>query len=178
MSLLHGPLGMTQESPKSSELRGTREFLGFVLGSESYALPLSNIREIMRAPQITTVPRGPKDVLGIVSVRGEVTTLVDLRRRLNMPETPMDERTRVLLVDHGAETLGLLVDRVLHVYRLLDEEVELAAVLGGESSNYIIGVGRPGGERSTRTSGERITGTDDILILLDPIALLKPYDGG
>lgn len=160
----------------SVEETGMREFLGFVVGNEAYALPLSSVREIMRVPPVTEVPRGPRDVLGIISLRGQVTTLVDLRRRLDMPETDVTARTRVLLVERREETLGLLVDRVLQVYRLREDEVELASVLGAEASSYVMGIGRPGVHSSGRS--EQRAEKTNILILLDPMALLKQYGGG
>lgn len=158
-----------------------REFLGFELGDERYALPLSSIREILRLPPVTEVPRGPEHVLGIISVRGQVTTLIDLRERLRMATSPIDARTRVLLVQRGAEVLGLLVDRVLQVYRMREDEMEFASVLGSDTSAHVMGVGRPGSRRSAFASGEGEMGFEvdlgrgDILILLDPMALLKPY---
>jgi len=155
----------------SDEEAGTREFLAFEMGDERYALPLSAVREIVRPPPITEVPRAPREILGIVSVRGHVTTLVDLRCKLGMPPTAIGPRSRVLLADQGREVLGLLVDRVDQVVRLREDEVELSNVLGSDTSSYVMGVGRP---------GMRIGGSDaaegedaDILILLDPIALLK-----
>src|ERR1700712_493663 len=94
------------------EEAGVREFLAFVVAGETYALPLSCIREIMRVPSVTPVPRSPRDVLGIISVRGQVTTLIDLRQRLRVQAAPVSSRTRVLLVDQGDEIMGLLCDRV------------------------------------------------------------------
>ena len=158
------------------EATGVREFLAFLLGPEAYALPLSCVREIMRVPTITDVPRAPHDVLGIVSVRGQVTTLIDLRRKLKVAEAPISTRTRVLLVDQGDEILGLLCDRVLQVHRLSEDEVEMASVLGSEASSYVMGIGRPG---QRKTGGGRegkavaAASVGDILILLDPIGLLK-----
>jgi purine-binding chemotaxis protein CheW len=158
------------------EATGVREFLAFLLGPEAYALPLSCVREIMRVPMITDVPRAPHEVLGIVSVRGQVTTLLDLRRKLKVAEAPISSRTRVLLVDQGDEILGLLCDRVLQVHRLSEDEVEMASVLGSEASSYVMGIGRPG---QRKTSGGRegkaevASSVADILILLDPIGLLK-----
>ncbi|HLK46449.1 MAG TPA: chemotaxis protein CheW [Acidimicrobiales bacterium] len=84
--------------------------------------------------------------MGVVSVRGRLVTVVDLRRRLRLPETPMDRRTRILLtvLDHG-ETVGLLVDEVMQVYRLSDRQIEPAQVLGGDQPAHIAGIGRPEG---------------------------------
>ena len=163
---------------ESAEDAGMREFLAFVVASETYALPLSCIREILRVPSVTPVPRAPKDVLGIISVRGQVTTLIDLRQRLRVQAAPVSSRTRVLLVDQGDEILGLLCDRVQQVHRLSENEVELASVLGADAASYVMGIGRPG-QRKTEAHNvkEHHAAKDgneaDILILLDPIALLK-----
>lgn len=140
---------------------GATELLAFVLGTEAYALPLGTVREILKPPAITEVPRAARDVLGIISVRGRVTTVIDLRRRLRMPESPPTKLSRVLLVEGGEEILGLLVDSVHQVHRLRDEEIELATSVSGGTAEYVLGIGRPRGAK------------DDILILLDPEPLLR-----
>lgn len=144
----------------------TREYLAFELAGERFGLPLAAIREILKVAQITEVPRAPHDVLGILSVRGRITTVIDLRRRLRMPPVEPGKAARILLVDGGDEILGLLVDQVFQVYRLQPDELELAAVVAGDMSEYVHGIGRPGGL-------EREDGGDDIMILLDPEPLLK-----
>ncbi len=147
------------------------EFLGFMLGREAYALPLSSIREILQPPPITEVPRAAHHILGLISVRGRVTTVCDLRRLLRLPEAPMTRQSRVLLVDSGEETLGVFVDIVLQVYRLRDDEMELAHELGDETSEYVMGVGRPTGGRAQvrgKVAREADVVEDAMLILLDP----------
>jgi purine-binding chemotaxis protein CheW len=150
------------------------EFLAFKLGSETYAFPLAGVQEILKPPRITRVPRASSEILGIVSVRGRVTTVIDLRRRLRLYEAPLDKNTRVLLVDAGSEVLGMLVDAVMQVYRLYEDEVELASSVGGDLNEYVMGIGRP---RAVRTLG-RATSQDrndpnDILILLHAEPLLR-----
>jgi purine-binding chemotaxis protein CheW len=164
-------------SQEPTEEAGVREFLAFVVATETYALPLSCIREIMRVPSVTAVPRAPKEVLGIISVRGQVTTLIDLRQRLRVQAAPVNSRTRVLLVDQGDEIMGLLCDRVQQVHRLSEKEVEMASVLGADTASYVMGIGRPGGQRKAEAQEVARAGAEgndaEILILLDPIALLK-----
>jgi purine-binding chemotaxis protein CheW len=157
------------------EETGIREFLAFVVAEETYALPLSCVREIMRVPAVTSVPRAPHEVLGIISVRGQVTTLIDLRKRLRVEAAPIGRRTRILLVDQGDEVLGLLCDRVRQVHRLSETEVEMASVLGADAASYVMGIGRPGQRKGEgrEARGQPATNSEDILILLDPIALLK-----
>lgn len=149
------------------------EFLAFQMAEESYALPLSTIREILKTPPITPVPRAAHHVLGILSVRGRITTVVDLRRRLSLDESVSDKHTRVLLVDAGeSEIMGLLVDRVHQVYRLADDEIEYAAVVGGDMSEYVLGIGRPKTQRG-RDASNADEGEETVLILLDPMPLLR-----
>lgn len=160
------------------EEAGVREFLAFTVATAVYALPLSCVREIMRVPSVTPVPRAPREVLGIISVRGQVTTLIDLRQKLNVEAAPVSSRTRILLVDQGDEILGLLCDRVMQVHRLSETEVEMASVLGADASSYVMGIGRPGQRKADLQQGGGKAATQasnlaDILILLDPIALLK-----
>lgn len=143
-----------------------RELLVFELAGEHYALPLSVVREIMRVPAVTEVPRAPEAVLGVISARGRVTTLIDLRKRLRLTERPAGVRARVLLVEHDDEVLGLLVDGVRQVQRLSPHEIELASVLGGGAPAHLLGIGRP-------TPPQGVARADgDILLLLDLEPLL------
>lgn len=126
--------------------RGPRtEYLAFRLAGDQYAAPVAIIREILKSPPLTEVPRAPHAVLGIISVRGQLVTVVDLRRRLRLEETAPTRRSRVLLAESDArETIGLLVDEVLQVYRFAEDEIELAApALGGEVADFIAGIARP-----------------------------------
>jgi purine-binding chemotaxis protein CheW len=168
------PFARSAPKPKDEDGQ-VRELLAFELGVERYALPLACVREIVRLPQVTEVPRGPIDVLGVISVRGAVTTVIDLRKRLRLELSPITSRTRVLLVRQGEETLGLLVDGVLQVYRLREAEVELSQVLGGEAPPYLFGIGRPGmaAREGTRNTAQRAEGPGEILLLLEPSALLR-----
>ena len=150
------------------------EFLAFKLGTETYALPLAGVQEILKPPRITRVPRASHEILGIVSVRGRVTTVIDLRKRLKLPESPLDKNTRVLLVDAGNEVLGMLVDAVLQVYRLYEDEVELASSVGGDLNEYVMGIGRPRAVRTLgRSSSQDRNDPNDILILLHAEPLLR-----
>ncbi|HXN31166.1 MAG TPA: chemotaxis protein CheW [Polyangiaceae bacterium] len=120
------------------------EYLAFGLAGETYAVEIAHVAEILRPPPITEVPRAPNTVLGVISVRGKLVTVVDLRRRLLLPPATIDRRTRILLTDAGTgEQIGLLVDDVQQVWRLASEEIEPANVLGGEQASHIAGIGRP-----------------------------------
>jgi purine-binding chemotaxis protein CheW len=138
------------------------EYLAFVLAGETYAVQIAHIAEILRPPPITEVPRAPAMVLGVISVRGKLVSVIDLRRRFALPESPVDRKSRILLADVGkGEQIGLLVDEVQQVWRLALEEIEASSVLGGEQPAHIAGIGRPTDTPAT------------ILILLDLRPILE-----
>ncbi len=125
-----------------------REFLMFALAGELYGVELTRIKEILSPPPITMVPRAPREVIGVCSVRGLLVTVLDLRRKLRLEERPLTRRARILLGEaESGEVIGLLVDEVRHVVRLAATEVEAAAsALGGDVSEFVLGIGRPSGE--------------------------------
>jgi purine-binding chemotaxis protein CheW len=120
------------------------EYLALRLGGELFGIPLASVREILTLPPITYVPRAPYGILGLISVRGLLVTVIDLRMKVGTEAAPPTKRTRVLLVPGPEnETLGLCVDEVLQVYRLSDGEIEPAtSVLGTSVSEHVAGIGR------------------------------------
>ena len=131
---------------RADELGKRVEYLAFMLGPEAYAIQIGNIVEILKPLPITEVPRADPEIVGVMSVRGRLVTVVDLKRRFNLTRSfTMDKRSRILLVDAAGEEVGLLVDEVLQVYRLAEAEVEPPAVLGTEQPPHVVGIGRPPG---------------------------------
>ena len=146
------------------------EYLAFTLANDVYGVRIGEVSEIIRLLPITEIPRAPAHIVGVVSVRGRLVTVIDLRLRFALQAAPFDDKTRILLVSAADDELvGLLVDEVHQVYRLAEDEIEPAGVLGGEQPAHIIGIGRPKvGQQSTR--GEVPKDGELVLVLLD----LKP----
>ena len=131
---------------RADELGKRAEYLAFMLGTEAYAIQIGNIVEILKPLPITEVPRADPQVVGVMSVRGRLVTVVDLKRRFRLTRSfTMDKRSRILLVDAAGELIGLLVDQVLQVYRLSESEIEPPHVLGTEQPPHVVGLGRPVG---------------------------------
>ena len=151
-------------APDLDSETGAVAVLAVLAGNEAYGFPLSAVREILVPPPLTEVPRAPDHILGVVTVRGQIITLTDLPRMLNLEVEQAEPYGRVLLIDNGDELIGVAVDRVVQVYRLEPNQIEYASAMGAELSEYVVGVGRvPSSESS---DGE------DMLILIDPVSLL------
>jgi len=131
---------------RADELGKRAEYLAFMLGPEAYAVEIGNIVEILKPLPITEVPRASQEVVGVMSVRGRLVTVVDLKRRFRLARSfSMDKKSRILLVSAPEEEIGLLVDEVLQVYRLAENEIEPPEVLGSEQQPHVVGIGRPPG---------------------------------
>ena len=117
------------------------EVLTFMLAGEQYAVGIERIVEIVRPRATTRVPNAGAHVLGIISLRGLIVTVVDVRARLHHPSAAVGNDARTIVVEHGGETLGFLVDRVLRVVKLDASVVEAPPVVhSSEQSESIRGV--------------------------------------
>jgi len=150
-------------APDPTSDTGAVAVLAVAAGDEIYGFPLSAIREILVPPPIAEVPRAPAAVLGVISVRGQIITLLDLPKVLNLEAQQVEAYGRVLLVDNGEELIGVAVDRVIQVYRMEPQHIEYASAMGAELSEYVVGVGRV-------ANGSN--GNETMLILIDPVSLL------
>ena len=90
----------------------------FRLGGEAFALPVAQVREILRVRDVTPVPHPPFPVIGVINLRGRVVPLLDLRARLALPAPEPDADSRIVLVESQRRRIGLLVDGVERVAQL------------------------------------------------------------
>jgi purine-binding chemotaxis protein CheW len=135
------------EADAEAEASGARaEYLTFLVGGELYALPIERVREVLKAPAITEVPRAPAHVVGVVTVRGEIVAVCDPRRRLELPGPPPDGPTaRLVIVDAGEGPCALLVDAIASVVRIARDGLEPCPQgIGGAAAECLAGIGRDG----------------------------------
>ena len=144
---------------KSAE-RQTVRWLTFYLGGEEYALALDVILELIKPRPYTDLPKAPDYVRGILSLRGEVVPVVDLRRRLRLSAAEEGSTAQRIVVCEGPQQpIGLLVDRITQVIRMPTELIEPAPLMLVEGEReFVAGVGRYQGR---------------MLILLNPAEVLN-----
>jgi len=119
------------EPAPSHEIDTLRHFLSLVVDSTPYAVAVEAVREIVRMRPVTPIPRVRSEVRGVISLRGEILQVVDLRRRLGLePRTP-GRLSRIIVLQVSDDlTAGVLVDGVSEVLRV--SERELSPPLGGD----------------------------------------------
>ncbi len=99
-----------------------QDLLTFRLGGERYALPVERVREIVRLRPITPVPRVPREIMGVISLRGEIVQVMDLSLRLGGAPSEPKRTSRIIVLRGGEdEAAGLLVDTVTSVLRVPDD---------------------------------------------------------
>ncbi len=96
----------------------TTQLVVFTMAGESYALPVAHVREVLRLQTITPMPQAPGFVEGIISLRGRVIAVVDLRRRFEMPAAARTAAARIIVVRARQTFVGLIVDGVNEVVTL------------------------------------------------------------
>jgi purine-binding chemotaxis protein CheW len=137
--------------PEASQAEQPREYLALSLTDETYAIPIERVREIVKVPHLTEVPRAPKELLGVMNLRGEVLPVYDVRARLLLtsavqhitgPEE-VSARSRVVLVRSEQGDAGLLCDGVDGVVRLLPSLTEPPPP-GGTEKPFLAGLSRKG----------------------------------
>jgi purine-binding chemotaxis protein CheW len=134
--------GMMDEEPVPRAPERNDEYLTFLLGKEEYGVAIGMVREVLRAPAITEVPRAPAHILGVITVRGEVVAVLDARARLGLSGEPA-AGGRIVIVEAGDGSIGLLVDAVSSVVRLPAGSIEPCPQgVASAASDCVTGIGR------------------------------------
>jgi purine-binding chemotaxis protein CheW len=116
----------------------------FRLGTEEFGVDISQVREIIRVGDITRIPGSPRYVDGVINLRGQVTTVVNLRNRLGLDGKAMDGNARIMILEVDKNIVGVIVDSVTEVKNLTRPQIETLpeALSTTVSSKYIQGVGK------------------------------------
>ena len=143
------------------------KYLTFKLANEDYGLSLLKVREIIGMMPITSVPRTPDFVKGVINLRGKVIPVTDLRLRFDMPESDYTDRTCIIVVEVvGQETtvqMGIVVDAVTEVLPVKAEEIEAAPEFGAKvDTQYILGMANMEGAVKILLDIDRVMTADEL----------------
>jgi len=100
--------------PKNTQLRRER-YLTFFLGEEQYGIAIDRIKEIIALMKVTSVPKTPEYMKGVINLRGSIIPVVDTRSRFGMEPQEETMHTAIIIVEVDKVNIGFIVDRVEEV---------------------------------------------------------------
>jgi purine-binding chemotaxis protein CheW len=143
------------------------KYLTFALGREGYGIEILKVREIIGYMDITAVPRTPPHVKGVINLRGQVISVIDLRSKFGMDTTDRTDETCIIVVEtkQGGRkvNIGLVVDKVSEVLNIASENIEASPTFGSAvDTQFILGMGKIGQQVKILLDIDRVLGSDDL----------------
>ena len=142
----------------SGELQN--EYLSFWADRQLFAVPIREVRQIIRMQKIVEVPDYPPYARGIINLRGDIIPIIDVRMRLGKPEIPYNDRTCIIVIDVQNVVVGLIVETISEVVSIEEEDILPPPNVSkaNAQAKFIRGIGKIG---------------DHVKLLLDPVKLLS-----
>jgi purine-binding chemotaxis protein CheW len=117
------------------------EVVEFLLGPEHYGIESSDIREILPLSDFTPLPCTPAFVLGLVNVRGQILSIIDIKKLFDLPEKGLTDLNKAIIVHAHRLELGILADAILGVRSIALEDLHPALpTLTGIRARYLKGI--------------------------------------
>ena len=119
------------------------QVVGFRIGDETFGVRIGSVREIVRVPEITSVPNAQDTIEGVINLRGKIIPVIDLRKRFGQTEIQPDKKNRILVVELENKLVGLIVNSASEVLKIPLSEIESpGSVFADGDSSYVTGVGK------------------------------------
>lgn len=157
--------------PAEEEEKGQEDkYLTFLIGEECYGLEIRHVTEIIGMHKITAIPDVPEYIKGVINLRGKVIPVMDVRLRFRMPGRDYDDRTCIIVIDVGGNTVGLVVDTVSEVLDIPPRQIDaMTSITDRHCSHFIMSIGKVGedvkilldAEKFLSAETETFLGTDE-----------------
>ena len=129
------------EKALPAESAKTQTYIVFVVAGTSYAVPSHQVQHMEMVERVTPVPNAPRSVEGVVFSRGQVVPVINLRARFGFERTTINQRARLLVIQHGNRTVGLLTDEAREFITIADGSIQPPGdAIGNLSGGYLDGV--------------------------------------
>jgi len=134
-------LALAVEPDRTQSLDQSIEVVEFMLAHERYAIEFSYVREVVPLDTLTPLPCTPAFVLGIVSLRGEIISVIDVRKFFDLPQTGLPDLNKVIVLESGNMVFGILADMILGVRCIALAEMQISLpTLTGIREKYLKGI--------------------------------------
>ncbi len=145
----------------------TGKYLTFSLDEEEYGIGILKVKEIIGMMPITSVPRTPDFVKGVINLRGKVIPVIDLRSKFKMQVIPYTERTCIIVVEIDSESgtilIGIVVDEVSEVLNIGEEQIEETPGFGSKvNTGYILGMAKIEGRVKILLNIDQVLSSEEI----------------
>jgi purine-binding chemotaxis protein CheW len=128
----------------TDEAEDVLQMVGFMVAEELFGIDILMVQEIIKDATITGIPDSPDFIQGVINLRGNIIPIIDLRKRLKLPEKKSinEEDFWVMILNIGGRLTGFIVDRVTRVIKVQTKNIKPPPemVLSGPQSDYIRGV--------------------------------------
>ena len=147
------------------------KYLTFALAGEEYGIGILKIREIIGIMPITSIPRTPEFVKGVINLRGKVIPIIDLRLRFGMEPMEYTDRTCIIVVEINAHQdvtiqIGAIVDTVSEVLNIKGEDIEDTPAFGASlDTEYILGMAKVSGGVKILLDIDRVLNSEEIAVI-------------
>ena len=148
-----------RDLPHRREGINTMQLVSFQLAQEEYGIEITRVQEIILMGEITRVPQTLSYIKGLINLRNTVIPIVDLRLRFGLPQHPPDDDTRIMVINVGGKTIGIVVDAVSEVLRVSKEHVSPPPpTVAGLGREYLTGLVKLGNRLLILLDIEKILG--------------------
>lgn len=120
----------------------TLHIIGFMIGNEEFAVPILNVKEIIKPIEYTRVPAVPDYVLGVFNLRGTVLPLINMRLKFGLPAIKQDGDTRFLVISQKDEMIGFMIDKLTGAVRIPESDIDPIPESFNENQNLLQGIGK------------------------------------
>lgn len=160
-------MGETMQAEKAADARREGKYLTFTIAEEEYGIGILKVKEIIGIMPITTIPRMPAFVKGVINLRGKVIPVIDLRLKFEMEEASYTERTCIIVVDiaggSGRLLIGIIVDSVSEVINVKGTDIEDTPSFGAKlDTNDILGMAKTGGRVKILLDIDRVLSGEEL----------------
>lgn len=126
----------------STESIDVEQLVSFLLDKEEYAIGIMKVKEIIRVPQVVKIPNCEAYIEGVVSLRDNLLPIINLRTYFGMEQIEIDDHTRILVVDMGSFSAGIMVDKISEVLRVPTSVIQPPPKFSSQNEEQLRGIAK------------------------------------
>ncbi len=154
-----------QVEAKRVVAKGLDRYLTFSVGKEDFAIPLLKVKEVIAVPDTTPLPYSPEYFTGIMNLRGQVISVIDIRRKLGIESRKSEEENAVIILDLDPLFIGIVVDSVNNVLLLNEDDFgDTPEMEHKKASEFLIGVAKKDDRLILLIEIEKVLDIEDLVM--------------